>query len=151
MRNLSILILLSVFSSMSMFALEGKFNFQLTDQNSYFAIPNRGYYNQTEFKIKVACTPGTSVRIGWLLRYSECINEFYLNSNRLPDGIYEEIYKQPNIVLLNYPYVQYLKPNMKTYTCDPNSEIIDLFVSSFLVTELAWENDIILKHLKLNF
>ncbi len=132
MPTLLIFTLLLFISGASMFALEGKFNFQLTEENSYFAIPNRGYYNQTEFKVKIGCVPGTSVRIGWLLRYSECINEFYLNSNHLPDGIYQEIFNQPNIVLLNYPYVQYLKPEMKTYTCDSNTETIDLYVSYYV-------------------
>ena len=123
-------------------------------KKNVFAIPNRGYYNQTQFKvkretkiysdkiskysiktyisIKVECEPGTSVKIGWLLRLSECIDEFYLDSERFPDTIFQTIYQKPNIVLQNYSYVQYLKPKLKTYKCDPNLDIIDLFVSSAL-------------------
>lgn len=129
---ISTLIPLAFINGANTFALEGKFQFELTEKNGYFAIPNRGYYNQTKFKVKVACEPGTRVRIGWLLRLSECVDEFYLNQNQLPNDIFEKIYKRPNIVLQNYPFVQYMKPVMEEYNCDNVTEIIDLYPSANL-------------------
>lgn len=128
-RNYGISILISIFlvTGIDMFALEGKFNFKLTKKENLFTIPNRGYYNNSQIKVKVSCHPGTKVQIGWLLRLSECIDEFYLNTNQLPNDIFQKIYKRPNIVLQDYPFVQYQKPALKEYTCDPDTEIIDLF------------------------
>lgn len=114
-------------TGMHMFALQSRFEFVLNKKQNIFAVPNRGYYNGTQFKVKVMCEPGTKVKIGWLLRLSECVDEFYLNTNQLPGDIFEKIYKRPNIVLQDYPYVQYLQPKLKTFTCDENTETIDLF------------------------
>lgn len=127
-RVLSLFVsLLLVVTSIEMFALEGRFDFELNKKENLFAIPNRGYYNETEVRVKVKCQPGTKVKIGWLLRLSECIDEFYLNTNQLPNDIFAKIYQRPNIVLQDYPYVQYQKPELKEYVCDPDMELIDLF------------------------
>ncbi len=77
---------------------------------------------------QVNCKPGTVIRLGWLLRLSECIDEFYLNSEQLPDEIFEKIYNKPNIVLQNYKHVQYMKPELKEYHCEETSSIIDIYV-----------------------
>jgi len=132
-RIISHMVVFSILmAGIHMFALQGKFQVDLTNKKNVFAIPNRGYYNQTQFKVKLECEPGTSVKIGWLLRLSECIDEFYLDSERFPDTIFQTIYQKPNIVLQNYSYVQYLKPKLKTYKCDPNLDIIDLFTNEQL-------------------
>lgn len=110
-----------------MFALQGKFEFQMSKKENLFALPNRGYYNQSEIKIKISCQPGTQVKMGWLLRLSECVDEFYLNTNQFPGDIFSKIYKTPNIVLQDYPYVQYMRTNLTEYTCDENTEIIDFY------------------------
>ena len=76
------------------------------------------------------------MKIGWLLRLSECIDEFYLNTNQLPNDIFAKIYQRPNIVLQDYPYVQYQKPELKEYVCDPDMELIDLFVIIELIYQI---------------
>lgn len=112
-----------------MFVLQGKFISVLDNTSRFFAVPNRGYYNETEFRVKLACKAGTRVKVGWLLRDSECADEFYLNTKQLPADIFSKIYHSPNIVLLNYPNgnVWYERPPLKEYVCDPNTETIDIF------------------------
>lgn len=63
-----------------------------------------------------------------MLRLSDCIDEFYLNSDQLPGDIFEKIYQTPNIVLQDYKYVEYMKPELKTYTCDWQT-MIDIYVN----------------------
>lgn len=110
-----------------MFSLPGKFQFELSNSSNLFAIPNRGYYNNTNIELKINCKPGTVIKLGWLLRLSECIDEFYLNSDRLPNNIFDTIYQKPNVVLQNYKHVQYMKQNLKEYKCDETSSIIDIY------------------------
>ena len=128
---LVLLLVAALVTDVQMFVLQGKFIAELNNKERILSVPNRGYYNQSEFRVKIGCTPGTSVKIGWLLRFSECVDEFYMNSNQLPVDIFERIYQRPNIVLLNYPYVWYEKPELQAYTCDPNTDTIDIFVSPF--------------------
>lgn len=124
----------ALITDVQMFVLQGHFNAVLDNTVRYFAVPNRGYYNETQFRVKLGCTPGTRVKIGWLLRDSECADEFYLNTNQLPEDIFSKIYHSPNIVLLNYPNgnVWYERPPMKEYVCDANTETIDIFVSNII-------------------
>ncbi len=126
-----LLLVTALVTDVQMFVLQGKFIAELNNKERILSVPNRGYYNQSEFRVKIGCTAGTSVKIGWLLRFSECVDEFYMNSNQLPVDIFERIYQRPNIVLLNYPYVWYEKPELRAYTCDPNTDTIDIFVSPF--------------------
>ena len=52
-RVLSLFVsLLLVVTSIEMFALEGRFDFELNKKENLFAIPNRGYYNETEVRVK---------------------------------------------------------------------------------------------------
>jgi len=128
----ALIIYVSMINGIEMFALQGKFQFDLNKRENLFAVPNRGYFNNTELRVKVTCTPGSEVKIGWLLRLSECVDEFYLNTNQLPSDIFKKIYRRPNIVLQDYPYVQYEKPELKIYKCDEITEIIDLWSEKHL-------------------
>ena len=76
----------------------------------------------------VTCAPNTQVKIGWLLRLSECIDEFYLNEDQLPGQIFKNIYEQPNIVLQDYDSVAYMKSKLSLYHCEDVSSIIDIYV-----------------------
>ena len=109
------------------FALPGKFDFTLDNNNNQFVIPNRGLYNQTEIQLQIRCTLDTQVQIGWLLRLSECIDEFYIESDKLPKGIFQTIYSRPNVALHDYKEVFYMKKNLKKYHCEDVSYIIDLY------------------------
>ena len=68
---------------------------------------------------------------------SECIDEFYLNSEQLPEDIFYKIYDKPNIVLQDYQYVQYMKPALTEYHCEEQNSIIDIYSPTLpkLITE----------------
>lgn len=75
------------------------------------------------------CRQKSKVQIGWLLRLSECIDEFYVDTERLPDDIFETIYRKPNIALHPFKEVRYVKKNLTEYHCEDTGVIIDLYVS----------------------
>jgi len=95
-------------------------------------------------QLKVNCQPGTKVKLGWLLRLSECIDEFYLNLEQLPEDIFMKIYDKPNIVLEDYQYVQYMKPDLTEYHCEDESQIMDIYSPTLpkLITEKTSYHDL---------
>jgi len=110
-----------------MFALPGKFDAVLTEKDGLFQIANRASYNQTNIQIKISCEKGTKVKIGWLLRESHCIDEF-LVEKEIPKSIFENIFYKPEVNFMsNTQYVNYIKSDMKEYTC--NDYFIDLYTS----------------------
>lgn len=50
-------------------------------EHNIFAVTSRGLYNQTSVQIRMTCEEGTKVKIGWLLKESPCMDEFYTSSN----------------------------------------------------------------------
>ncbi|CAF0753891.1 unnamed protein product [Brachionus calyciflorus] len=105
-----------------------------------FVIPNRGLYNNTEVLIRISCKPANvKVKLGFILRLSECIDEFYINSENLPEEIFSRIYDRPNIALHDYREVKYMKQNMTEFHCEDVSYIIDLYngVNLPIITEKA--------------
>ncbi|CAF0775268.1 unnamed protein product [Brachionus calyciflorus] len=122
------------------YALPGKFDIELSNKNRIFVIPNRGLYNNTEVLIRISCKPANvKVKLGFILRLSECIDEFYINSEKLPEEIFNRIYDKPNIALHDYKEVKYMKQNMTEFHCEDVSYIIDLYngVNLPIITEKA--------------
>jgi hypothetical protein len=108
------------------FAYSGVFNDVLNERNNIFVIPNRGYYNNTEVSIRLYCqAPKIKVRIGWILRLSECVNEFYLNTQAHQAQTYYDIYTRPNASFIDNIDIAYVKPKLETFECNEHS-MIDL-------------------------
>ena len=128
---------------------------------------NRGFYNQTSVQLKskqfelilvtlsstgiatlsrcffqVDCLEGTkSGKIGWLFRLTECINEFYLNTDdKWLETTHSQIFLKPAITRSGSTVktIYYKKMDLETFTCDPVSSSIELFVSaSYLLTPFS--------------
>jgi hypothetical protein len=67
--------------------------------------------------------------VGWLFRLSECIDEFYVDSEQLPSDIFKTIFNTPNAAMREYNEVSYMKQNMTQFDCEDVSYIIDLYVN----------------------
>jgi len=121
------ILLLCFICPIHMFALPGKYQFQMTEKGNLFAIPDRGFFNDTKVQLKINCKPNTVIKLGWLLRLSECINEFYMDTDKQPEHIFETIFKTPNVVLLDFNSVQYMKQEPIEYHCEETNSIIDIY------------------------
>ena len=75
------------------------------------------------------CQRNNKVRIGWLFRLSECIDEFYVESEKLPADIFKTIFDKPNVAMHDYGEVSYMKQKMTQFDCEDVSYIIDFYVN----------------------
>ncbi|RNA00203.1 transmembrane 87A-like isoform X2 [Brachionus plicatilis] len=123
-----IYILINLLEVINGYVLPGKFDTELNNEKNEFVVPNRGFYNNTEIQIKITCKPANvKVKIGWLLRHSECIDEFYIKEDKIPDNIFTNIFNKPNLALKPYKKVKFIKQNMTEFHCEDVSYIIDLY------------------------
>ena len=67
----------------------------------------------------VECREKTDqVKIGWVLRLSECMDEFYLNTEQLPKDLFADIFQRPFIGYHPNKYlIKYMKQNLTTFSC----------------------------------
>jgi len=91
-------------------------------------IINRGFYNRTQIVVKVQCLQKGTFLLGWVLRLSECMDEFYINTEKLPPTIFLDIYKTPNITYhnVNVKKVKYQKQEEREFVCDDTGSEIEL-------------------------
>ena len=88
------------FSSINSFVLPGKIDFHFNKvrketralkrltpcpifikEHYIFAVTSRGLYNQTNVQIRMRCDQNFQVKIGWLLKETPCMDEFYTSPN----------------------------------------------------------------------
>ena len=66
----------------------------------------------------VDCNGATGkVRVGWLLRLSQCIDEFYINSERHSDDVFAKMYDMPYISVLDKTDIRYMRQNVTEFDC----------------------------------
>ena len=53
------------------------------------------------------------MRVGWLLRLSQCINEFGENS----DDVFAKMYHKPFISVLDKTSIRYMRQNVTEFDC----------------------------------
>ena len=77
--------------------------------------------------VNVACVKKGSFRLGWLLRLTECMDEFYRDDN-FPLTLFVDIYNKPNISYhnVNVKRVKYQKQAETTFKCESTDTLIEL-------------------------
>ena len=76
----------------------------------------------------VDCNGATGkVRVDWLLRLSQCINEFYINSERHSDDVFAKTYDIPYISVLDKTDIRYMRQKVTEFDCT-DAGFIDLKV-----------------------
>lgn len=113
------------------FGWEGKSEIVLSKEKNIYFMQNRGFYNNTSIQLKIDCLEGTkSVKIGWLFRLTECINEFYLNTDdKWLEMAHSQIFLKPATTRSGSTVktIYYKKMELETFTCDPVSSSIELY------------------------
>lgn len=51
-----------------------------------------------------------------------------MDTDKQPEHIFETIFKTPNVVLLDFNTVQYMKQEPIEYHCEETNSIIDIYV-----------------------
>lgn len=66
------------------------------------------------------------MKIGWLLRLSECADEFYLNSEQIPIDVFKDIFQNPVIGYHVSKQIKYMKQNLSVFECKQTIDLDDL-------------------------
>lgn len=60
-----------------------------------------------------------------------------MDTDKQPEHIFETIFKTPNVVLLDFNSVQYMKQEPIEYHCEETNSIIDIYVNwNYLKTKI---------------
>nr|QVK45772.1 G protein-coupled receptor [Proales similis] len=111
------------------FGWQGKYDFTLDQDRNYFAIFNRGFYNQTLIQLKVECLEDAVVEIGWVLRLSECANEFYRSGEQPDEDIALQMFENPDISFGPSTKLAFIKHPIKEYTCHHSITFVEMVPS----------------------
>jgi hypothetical protein len=86
--------------------------------------------------VRINCKTGEKVKIGWLLRLSECADEFYFNSEHIPIDLFERIFENPTIGYHDNKQVKYMKQNLSEFECKPTIDLDDLKPPQLMIGEV---------------
>jgi hypothetical protein len=91
-------------------------------------IINRGFYNRTQIVVKISCIKKGKFSLGWVLRLTECMDEFYIDTEKLPVDIFLKIYNQPNTTYhgVKVNKVKYQKQEEREFECESTDSEIEL-------------------------
>lgn len=121
------IIFLLIINIVTSFGIPGKFEFELSKERPLERIINRAFYNRTQIVVKVTCVKKGSFKIGWVLRLSECMDEFYINTEILPDNMFYNIYETPKITYnTNVKKIKYQKQHETEIKCEFPDSLVEL-------------------------
>lgn len=127
MLKIILFVFLINFQSIYSFVLPGKIDFHFNKEHYIFAVTSRGLYNQTHIQIRMTCESNVKVKIGWLLKESPCMDEFYTSPN-ISNTLFGLMYDKPETHVTNdVDFTYFIKEEPKEHTCE--NEFIEFYTA----------------------